>query len=89
MATLLIKNLLEDFYQSIQRIANRANVSPSEAVIQMLSQAVPQAQITVKQQAQLDETAAALARIRDRPLINPLNAGLLDSTQIIWEDRDR
>ena len=89
MATLQIENLPEDLYQSIQRLATRANVSLNEAVIQMLSQAVPQPQITAQQQAQLDETAAALARIRDRPLINPINSGLPDSTQMIREDRDR
>lgn len=34
-------------------------------------------------------TAAALARIRSRPRVNPLKLGLPDSTELIREDRER
>lgn len=36
-----------------------------------------------------DQSAEALSRIRSRPRVNPLDVGLIDSTILIREDRDR
>jgi hypothetical protein len=38
---------------------------------------------------QLQQSTAALARIRSRPRVNPQDFGLPDSTDMIREDRDR
>lgn len=88
MATLQIENLPEDLYQSIQRLAARANVSLSEAVIQMLSQAT-KAESMSQQTQQHEETEQALDKIRSFPRANPADYGLADSTLLIRADRDR
>jgi hypothetical protein len=38
---------------------------------------------------QLQQSTAALARIRSRPRVDPQDFGLPDSTDLIREDRDR
>ena len=88
MATLQIENLPEDLYQTIQRLATRANLSLSEAVIQMLLQATSAEPVSQRTQQQA-EIEQALARIRSFPRANPPDFGLADSTLLIRADRDR
>ena len=88
MATLQIENLPEDLYQSIQRLAAGANLSLSEAVIQMLLQATKAESMSQQTQRQ-KETEQALDKIRSFPRANPADYGLADSTLLIRADRDR
>ncbi len=89
MVTLQVENLPDELYRSIQSLATARSVTLNDAVIQLLTQAI-QPDVTDTQQAQvLKESSAALARIRSRPRVNPLDFGLPDSTQMIREDRNR
>jgi len=44
---------------------------------------------TVPAAQAIAQSAEALSRIRSRPRVNPIDAGLPDSTALIREDRDR
>lgn len=89
MATLQIENLPDELYDRIQSLAAQKNLSISEAAIDLLTQAV-QPENTIASQANGEKsTAEILSEIRSRPRHNPLDFGLLDSTTLIREDRDR
>lgn len=89
MATLQIENLPDELYQSIQSLATAKSVTLSDAVIQILAQAIQPDSPNARQAQAFKESSEALARIRSRPRVNPLDFGLPDSTQMIREDRDR
>lgn len=89
MATLQIENLPDELYRSIQSLAAAKSVTLNDAIIQILVQAVQLGSVNAQQAKAFKESSEALARIRDRPRVNPLDFGLPDSTQMIREDRDR
>lgn len=87
MTNLQIQNLPEPLYQSIQKIAQAENVSLNDAVIQMLTWA--SSIESVQEPTAIEKTKEALAKLRSFPRKNPVDSGLLDSTLLIREDRDR
>lgn len=89
MATLQIENLPDELYRSIQSLAVAKSVTLNDAVIEILAQAIQPGSTNARQAQAFKESSEALARIRDRPRVNPLDFGLPDSTQMIREDRDR
>lgn len=86
MATLQIKNLPDDLYSQLQRLASQHNATIDDTVIQLLRQAVQPAEITITQDRPMQDI---LAKIRSRPRVNPIEFGLPDSTLLIREDRNR
>ena len=86
MATLQIKNLPDDLYSQLQRLASQHNATIDDTAIQLLRQAVQTADITITQDRSMQDI---LAKIRSRPRVNPIEFGLPDSTLLIREDRNR
>lgn len=76
--------------EQISRVkaAEIAGLTPDE-----FAQALSRYQVSSVKTTETDrireQSQAALARIRSRPRVNPLEAGLPDSTTLIREDRDR
>ncbi|NEQ27081.1 MAG: hypothetical protein F6K28_50335 [Microcoleus sp. SIO2G3] len=89
MATLQINNLPEDVYSNLQNLANQKNLTLDEAVIHLLKQAFQSLDIDVVQDQQARSIAEVLTQIRSRPRVNPIDSGLLDSTILIQNDRNR
>lgn len=89
MATLQIDNLPEDVYSNLQNLANQKNLTLNEAVIHLLKQAVQSDNVNVIQDQQARSIVEVLTRIRSRPRVNPIDSGLLDSTILIRNDRNR
>jgi len=84
MNSLQIENLPDDLYGRIKFLAEEKNFSINEAVIHLLIQAVQPTE-----HAKVKPMSEVLSEIRSRPRVNPAEFGLLDSTVLIREDRDR
>lgn len=93
MATFQIENLPDELYDCIQDLAVANQSTLNETIIHLLRQAFqakvgsPRASTTEHHQVNL--MSDVLQRIRSRPRVNPTDYGLLDSTLLIQEDRDR
>ena len=89
MATLQVENLPDELYHSIQSLAAARSLTLNDAVIHLLTKAIQPDAANTHQAQVLKETSEALARIRSRPRVNPLDFGLPDSTEMIRADRNR
>jgi len=89
MATLQIENLPDELYSRIQSLASDKNVTLNEAVIHLLKQSFESDKVTINQVQESQPMSAILKRIRSRPRVNPRDFGLMDSTVLIGEDRNR
>jgi len=89
MTTLQISNLPEDIYINLQNLANQKNLTLNEAVIHLLKQAFQPTSVDIIQDQQGKSIAEVLKRIHSRPRVNPIDSGLLDSTILIRNDRNR
>lgn len=89
MATLQIENLPDELYSRIQSLASDKNVTLNEAVIHLLKQSFESDKVTISQVQESQPMSAILQRIRSRPRVNPRDFGLMDSTVLIGEDRNR
>ncbi|MBA3922166.1 MAG: hypothetical protein H0X31_10885 [Nostocaceae cyanobacterium] len=77
-------------YGRIKFLAIQKNFSINEAVIHLLSQAAWSTEHAKSQgYDEVKPMAEVLSEIRSRPRVNPTDFGLLDSTVLIREDRDR
>lgn len=89
MATLQIENLPDELYSRIQCLASDKNVTFNEAVIHLLKQSFESDKVMINQAQESQPMSAILQRIRSRPRVNPSDFGLMDSTVLIREDRNR
>ncbi|WP_373526722.1 Arc family DNA-binding protein [Nostoc sp.] len=88
MATLYVRNLPDDLYAKLQELAVSQHRSINAQVITLLEQALTnEAQQTEEQRRQ--NVPKLLEEMGDRRRLNPADFGLLDSTELIREDRDR
>lgn len=81
--------MFDELYRFIQSLVAARSVTLNDAVIQLLTQAIRPEAANTHQAQVLKESSEALARIRSRPRVNPLDFGLPDSTQMIREDRNK
>ena len=96
MTNLILKNIPDKL---IEQIAQQNEQSVNEQIISILKQAVQQPQTPLKflispetdstQEERRKATPKILAEIRSRRRVNPTDFGLLDSTELIREDRER
>jgi hypothetical protein len=89
MATLQIENLPDELYSRIQYLASEKNLTLNEAVIRLLKQSFEYEKVTIDRAQESKPMSAILQRIRSRPRVNPRDFGLMDSTILIGEDRNR
>ncbi|MEG3843475.1 hypothetical protein [Microcoleus sp. herbarium14] len=89
MATLQIENLPDELYSRIQYLASEKNLTLNEAVIRLLKQSFESDKVTIDRAQESQPMSAILQRIRSRPRVNPRDFGLMDSTILIGEDRNR
>ncbi|MBE9183933.1 MAG: hypothetical protein WBA89_16010 [Microcoleus sp.] len=89
MATLQIENLPDELYSRIQYLASEKNLTLNEAVIRLLKQSFESDKVTIDRAQESKPMSAILQRIRSRPRVNPRDFGLMDSTILIGEDRNR
>ncbi|NJL19708.1 MAG: hypothetical protein HC895_01005 [Leptolyngbyaceae cyanobacterium SM1_3_5] len=89
MTTLQIDNLPDDIYRNLQNLATQKNFTLDEAVVLLLRQALQSVDVNVIQEQSAKSIAEVLAKIRSRPRMNPIDFGLLDSTILIRDDRNR
>lgn len=89
MATLQIENLPDELYSRIQYLASEKNLTLNEAVIRLLKQSFESDKVTLDRAQESKPMSAILQRIRSRPRVNPRDFGLMDSTILIGEDRNR
>jgi hypothetical protein len=88
MATLQIDNLPDELYSRIQCLASEKNLTLNEAVIRLLKRSFESDKVTDRAQEN-QPMSAILQRIRSRPRVDPSDFGLMDSTILIAEDRNR
>jgi plasmid stability protein len=89
MATLQIENLPDELYSRIQCLASENNFTLNEAVIHLLKQSFESDKVMINQAQESNPMSAILQRIRSRSRVNPSDFGLMDSTVLIQEDRNR
>jgi len=89
MATLQIENLPDELYYQIQGIASAKNLTVNEAVIHLLQQSFQSDQLRGDRGKESQHISEILQNIRSRPRVNPRDFGLMDSTVLIREDRQR
>ena len=89
MATLQIENLPDELYNRIQFLASEKNFTLNEAVIHLLKQSFESDKLTFEGDRESKPMSAILQNIRSRPRVNPRDFGLMDSTVLIREDRNR
>lgn len=82
MPTLHVRNVPEDLYTRLQKIAQAQNRSLSAQVITLLETAIHPAEVR-KAQARL------LADVRRRRFVYPDDADIPDSVTLLQEDRQR
>ncbi|MBD2579904.1 hypothetical protein [Oscillatoria sp. FACHB-1406] len=83
MKTLNIENLPDELYRNLQNLAAARKLTLNETALYLLQQAFQFHEL------QDQPMSAILGKIRSRPRVNPNSLGLLDSTMLIREDRDR
>lgn len=88
MATLQIENLPDELYSRIQCLASEKKLTLNEAVIRLLKRSFESDKVTDLAQEN-QPMSAIIQRIRSRPRVNPSDFGLMDSTNLIAEDRNR
>ena len=89
MATLQIENLPDELYSRIQCLASAKNLTLNEAVIRLLKRSFESDKVTLDLAQENQPMSAIIQRIRSRPRVNPSDFGLMDSTILIAEDRNR
>lgn len=99
MAKLILENLPDELFQEIEKLAQQKNNSVNEQTINLLKIALEKTETPLKIMVSPDNdptweervknTPQVLQDIRNAPRVNPANYGLLDSTELIREDRDR
>lgn len=99
MAKLILDNLPYELLQQIEKLAQQTRHSLNEQTINLLKIALPKTETPLKIMVSPDtdptweervkNTAKVLQDIRNSRRVNPDNFGLLDSTELIREDRDR
>lgn len=89
MATLQIENLPDELYSRIQCLASEKKLTLNEAVIRLLKRSFESDKVTLDLAQENKPMSAILQRIRSRPRVNPRDFGLMDSTILIAEDRNR
>jgi antitoxin FitA len=99
MAKLILDNLPDELLQQIEKLAQQKNNSVNEQTISLLKAALAKTETPLKIMVSPDNdptweerrknTAKVLQDIRNSRRVNPDNFGLLDSTELIREDRDR
>jgi antitoxin FitA len=88
MATLHIENVPDELYERFQKLAIAQKDSISTQVLMLLEKAL----LTEKQPSISEEKKKVLeilARIRNRRESRPIIKGMLDSTTLLREDRNR
>jgi hypothetical protein len=89
MAILQIENLPDELYSRIQCLASEKKLTLNEAVIHLLKRSFEPDNVTIDPAQESRSMSAILKRIRSRPRVNPSDFGLMDSTLLIAEDRNR
>ena len=99
MATLILENLPDELLQEIENLAQSQNNSVSQQTIDLLKKALAKSQSPLKIMVSSEtdptweekrkNTAQVLQDIRNSRRVNPEEFGLLDSTELIREDRNR
>ena len=99
MATLILDNLPDELLAQINKIAQQKNNSIHKQTIDLLKIALETTEKPVKIMVSPDtdrtweerrkNTAKVLQDIRNSHRVNPDDFGLIDSTELIREDRDR
>ncbi|NES18659.1 MAG: hypothetical protein F6K41_06940 [Symploca sp. SIO3E6] len=99
MATLTLEDLPDYLITEIQRLAQQNNQTINEQVINLLKQAIHKPQPALKflispetdptWEKRRQATSQILADIDKRRRLNPADFGLLDSTELLREDRAR
>lgn len=89
MNELTIVNLPDGLYDRIQDFASDRKLTLEETVLYLLQQAFEDRENPIKRGLQNKPMSEILQSIRSRPRANPMSFGLLDSTTLIREDRDR
>lgn len=89
MATLQIENLPDELYYQIQGIALEKKLTVNEAVIHLLQQSFQSDKLMGDRGQDSQPISEILQNIRSRPRVNPKDFGIMDSTVLIREDRNR
>ncbi|NJL68056.1 MAG: hypothetical protein HC849_08025 [Oscillatoriales cyanobacterium RU_3_3] len=89
MATLQIENLPDELYSRIQCLASEQQLTLNEAVIHLLKRSFEPDKIAIDPAQESQPMSVILKRIRSRLRVNPSDFGLMDSTILIAEDRNR
>jgi hypothetical protein len=89
MATLQIENLPDELYHRIQHLATEKKYTINEAIIYLLQESFQSYNPTLISEPPTKNTAEILQKIRSRPRVNPMDFGMVDSTLLIQEDRNR
>ncbi|NJK67292.1 MAG: hypothetical protein HC789_08730 [Microcoleus sp. CSU_2_2] len=89
MATLQIENLPDELYSRLQGLASEKKLTLNEAVIYLLEISFEPDKVTIEPAQESQPMSAILKRIRSRLRVNPSDFGLMDSTILIAEDRNR
>ena len=82
MPTLHVRNVPEDLYAQLQKIAKTQNRSLSAQVITLL-------QTTIHTAQDREAQARLLADVRQRRFVYPATADVPDSVTLLQEDRQR
>jgi plasmid stability protein len=82
MPTLHVRNVPEDLYAQLQKIAQTQNRSLSAQVISLLQTAIQSGEVKEAQ-------AHLLAEVRRRRFTYPADAAISDSVTLLQEDRQR
>jgi antitoxin FitA len=99
MNKLILENLPDELFQQIEKLAQSHHHSVNEETINLLKIALAktEAPLKIMVSPETDPTweerrknsVKVLQDIRNSRRVNPENFGLLDSTELIREDRDR
>ncbi|MBD2387402.1 ribbon-helix-helix domain-containing protein [Cylindrospermum sp. FACHB-282] len=88
MSTLNPITLPDDLYKQLQELAKAENVSVETQVVRLLQNALQTQKQQIEEQRR-NNVLKVLEESRNRRRLSPADFGLLDSTEMIREDRDR
>ncbi|BAY40481.1 hypothetical protein NIES2111_48660 [Nostoc sp. NIES-2111] len=89
MATLHALDIPDELYAQLQELAKAENSSVEAQVVKILQQALQTQIQPTKYDRRKNVLKMLEENIRNRRRLNPADFGLLDSTALIREDRDR
>jgi antitoxin FitA len=88
MTTLNPITLPDDLYKQLQELAKAENASVETQVVRLLQNALQTQKQQIEEQRR-NNVLKVLEESRNRRRLSPADFGLLDSTEMIREDRDR